>query len=201
MEEESKRIANSLHDEGSQLLAAVHLALADLEQELAAPERARLQRVRDMLHDVESALRRLSHELRPALLDDLGLEPAVRFHADGVAQRNALRVVVTGSTEGRIQPEVETVFYRVVQEALQNVVRHAEASQATVYFRRDAEGLRCFIADNGKGFEPGSVARKADAGMGLMGIRDRLGLVGGTLVISAGSNGRGTVLVAFVPLP
>jgi signal transduction histidine kinase len=201
LEEETRRIANSVHSEASQMLASVHIALAELERALPESLRGSVAAFRLVLDGGESGLRRLSHELRPALLDDLGLVPAIRFHADGVAQRSGLTVLVSGSTQGRHAPQVETALYRVVQEALQNVVRHARATSATIFFRTDQEGLRCFIADDGIGFEPGAIARKADRGMGLMGIRDRVGSLGGTLEISWGGQGHGTVLAAFIPAP
>ena len=200
MEEEAKRIASSLHAEAGQLLTAVHIALDELELELPPETRARAQKIRGMLDGVELQLRQLSHELRPALLDDLGVEPAIRFHAEGVAKRSHLRVLISGSTEGRLPPQIETVLYRVVQEALTNVVRHAQATQASVLLRRDPDGIRCFVADNGKGYVPQTTPRKTERGMGLHGLRDRLGLLGGTLELQSAGHGEGTVLLAWVPL-
>ncbi len=200
MEEEAKRIATSLHAEAGQLLSSVHIAIDELELELPLETRARVQQIRGLLDGVELQLRQLSHELRPALLDDLGVEAAIRFHAEGVAKRSRLRVLVSGSTEGRLPPQIETVLYRVAQEALTNIVRHAQATQATVLLRREPDGIRCFVADNGKGYVRDSSPRKTERGMGLSGLRDRLGLLGGILELRSSGPGRGTVLVAFVPL-
>src|SRR5947208_11398931 len=125
LEEEAKRIAHTLHDEAAQLLASVHVALDALARDLPQSVRSRLGEVRDLLDRIEGELRRLSHELRPTMLDDLGLVPALQFLAEGVAKRTGLSVEVRGSTHGRLPPAVETAPYRIAQEALTNAVRHA----------------------------------------------------------------------------
>lgn len=200
LEDEAKRIAHALHDEAGQLLASVHIAIDMAARELSARDRARLQRVKDLLNQVEEQLRRLSHELRPTILDNLGLGPALEFLAQGVSRRTGLSITVEGSTEGRLASSVETALYRLVQEALNNVTRHAQAKCATVQLQRDARAVRCTIGDDGVGFDVTSVlARKREPGLGLIGMRERVNSVGGTFqIISA--PGRGTTIAAEISL-
>lgn len=212
LEEQAKQIAHALHDEAGQLLASVHIALRDIARELPAPVRERLPEVHGLLDQIEEQLRHLSHELRPTILDDLGLLPALEFLADGVSQRTGLSVSVEGSTEGRLPPVVETALYRCVQEALTNVSKHAQASRVTVWLQREAKRIRCSVRDDGTGFNApaglatagqkdlfGAGARRGERGLGLIGIRERLNAIGGTLDITS-TPGRGTELLITVPL-
>src|SRR5690349_22301412 len=129
LEEEIKRIAYSVHDEAGQLLVAVHLALANLAQDLPQAQRPQITQIEDLLSEVEKHLRRYSHELRPTILDDLGWIPAIRFLADGVSKRASLPIhIETGVTE-RLPAAMETTIYRILQEALNNIVKHAGAKQ------------------------------------------------------------------------
>jgi signal transduction histidine kinase len=200
LEEEARRIAHALHDEAGQLLASVHIRLEEVASELPPPARARLRDVRELLDQIEAQLRRLSHELRPTILDDLGLHPALDFLAQGVSARAGLAVTVEGSTAGRLPPPIETVLYRIVQEALTNASRHARASRVTVRIERDARAVRCSIRDDGVGFDaPAVLAQPGTGGLGLIGMRERLAPVGGRLEISS-APGRGTTLAVEVPL-
>lgn len=200
LEEEARRIAHALHDEAGQMLASVYLELAGVSAALPPPARARLAHVRSLLEEVEGQLRRLSHELRPTILDDWGLIPAVEFLAEGTAKRTGVSVVVTGSTGGRLATLVETVLYRAVQEGLTNVTKHAQASRATVHLERHADKIVCSLRDNGRGFETWSRPAPADRqGLGLIGIRERVAALGGTLSI-ASSPGEGTTLEVAIPL-
>jgi two-component system sensor histidine kinase DegS len=142
----------------------------------------------------------VAHELRPVVLDDLGLLPALRFLGDGVAQRSGFAITVTGSTEGRLPPRIETEIYRTVQEALSNVARHSHASRALIEVRRTTRDVRCRICDDGRGFDPG-VARVAEGarGLGLRGIRERLAPIGGAMEIQSRPGG-GTELRVRIPL-
>jgi len=199
LEEEARRIAHALHDEAGQLLASVYLALAELAAELPPPARARLAQIHALLEQVEAQLRRLSHELRPTVLDDLGLIPALEFLAEGIAKRAGVSVVVTGSTGGRLLTEVETVLYRAIQEGLTNVAKHAHASRATVHVQRHPAGIVCSIRDNGRGFEPSHRLVLNSQGLGLIGIRERVAALGGTLSIVS-SPSIGTTLEIVIPL-
>jgi PAS domain S-box-containing protein len=196
----AKRIAHALHDEAGQVLASVYLAVAEVARDLPSPARERLGRIWQLLDQVDGHLRRLSHELRPTILDDLGLLPAIEFLAEGVSKRTGLAISVKGSTEGRLSPVSETSLYRTVQEALTNVVRHARASQVVIQLHRDRRTFRCSVQDDGVGFDPDlEAARRGDRGLGLIGIRERLKALGGQLRINA-APGRGTELVMTLPV-
>jgi signal transduction histidine kinase len=200
LEEESKRIAHALHDESGQLLAAVHIALAEVALDLSPPLQSRIQQVSELLGQVEEQLRRLSHELRPTILDDLGLMPAVRFLTQGVSQRKGLAIEVEGSWEGRLPPLVETALYRTVQEGLNNAAKHSGAKKVRVRLERDPQAVICTVRDDGTGFDVSSFfEKKGQKGLGLIGIRERIEAVGGTLqVLSAPDTG--TEIRVSVPL-
>ncbi len=200
LEEEIKRIAHALHDEAGQLLASVHIVLADIIRELPTSSSQRLEEVRALLNKIEEQLRHLSHELRPTILDDLGLQPALEFLADGVSKRTGLRISVAGTPGSRLPPATETALYRIVQEALTNVTRHAQAAHVAIAFSRNGHVLCCSIQDDGAGFDvPTTRARRGRRGLGLSGIQERLNAVGGTLDIVS-QPGRGTELLITVPV-
>jgi len=200
LEEESKRIAHTLHDEAAQLLASVHIALDGMSRDLPPSARSRLEEIRGLLDRIEGELRRLSHELRPTMLDDLGLVPALQFLAEGVAKRTGLSVAVSGSTHGRLPPAVETALYRITQEALTNAVRHAHPAHVKIQLQREARAVRCSIADDGVGFDVAAVlAHRGGPGLGLVGIRERLDALRGSLQI-ASTPGRGTRVHVAIPV-
>jgi PAS domain S-box-containing protein len=200
LEDEAKRIAHALHDEAGQVLAAVYLAVADAARELPAPAPERLGRIRVLLDEVDEQLRRLSHELRPTILDDLGLGPGLEFLAGGTSKRTGLPIAVEASTEGRLSPAIEIAVYRSVQEALSNVTRHARATCVRIELRCDPGTIRCVVRDDGIGFDVACVqARRGDRGLGLDGIQERLHALGGLLRITSGP-GQGTELAMTIPL-
>jgi signal transduction histidine kinase len=198
LEEQTRRISHELHDEAGQLLASVYLALDEVSRDLPAPAAARLQSVKTLLDEIEVELRRLSHELRPTVLDDLGLMPALDLLAQGVSARAGLWVKIEGPRDDRFPAAIETVLYRIVQEALNNVGKHAQASAVTVVVRREARRVCCSVRDDGVGFDPGT-ARSITKGVGLIGIRERLAPLGGALSIDA-APGRGTELRVAIPM-
>ena len=198
LEEVARRIAHALHQEAAQLLVSVHIALDEVARDLPGPEGERLRKVKGLLDEVFQQLRHLSHELRPTILDNLGLQPALLFLAEGVSKRTGLRISVRGSTEGRLPPLIETALYRTIQEALTNVTTHAQATNVSVELQRDPERLRCSIRDDGIGFSFEAVAR-GERGLGLIEIQERLRALGGTLEIRS-APGRGTELHVTVPL-
>ena len=200
LEEEAKRIAHELHDEAGQLLAMVHIVLAEIARELPPPGPKRLEEVTGLLDQIEEQLRHLAHELRPTILDDLGLLPALEFLAQGVSKRTGLPITVESSTEGRLLPSIEMSLYRIVQQALTNVAKHARATHASVQIRRGARTVRCSIRDDGIGFDvPVVLARRGQRGLGLLGIRERLNSFGGALQINS-APGQGTELLVTIPL-
>jgi signal transduction histidine kinase len=199
LELEAKRIANVLHDEAGQLLVAVYIALQNLSDEVPAVK-PKILKVTELLDQIESQIRRLSHELAPALLNDLGLVPALRYLFEGLAQRSQLQISIDAVPEQRLPRRVETTLYHVAKEALHNVVKHARATSVWIAFQRSTDSIRCSIRDNGRGFDPASIAaRQAEQGFGLIGIRERLSVVGGHLQINT-ANGHGTELLISIPV-
>lgn len=198
LEQEIKRIAHALHDEAAQLLASVYLALDEVAGNLP-PAREHLLKVKGLLDLIEGQLRQLSHELRPTILDDWGLLPALKFLAEGVTARTGLFIKVEGESAPALSPLLATTLYRIVQEALTNVTRHAKATQVKVTLQHELQTLRCSIKDNGVGFDVSSLsARTGERGLGLIGIRERLHSVGGSPSLVS-TPGRGTELVITIP--
>jgi len=200
LEEQSKRLALTLHDEAGQFLTAAHIALAEAGRDAPPAAGTHLREVKGHLDRIEEQLRRLAHELRPRVLDDLGLLPALEFLAEGVARRHGLSITVDGHLRGRLPALVETTLYRLTQEALTNVARHAEASHVRIRLEDGPSALCYAIVDDGVGFDASSVlATKGGRGLGLVGIQDRVTVLGGTLRIDSGSE-RGTEVAITIPL-
>lgn len=198
MEEQLRRIAHEIHDSSAQYLASVHAelhrALAVAPSELAP----RLQRVQALLNQVESDLRRFSQELRPTILDDLGLIPALHELSRSVGENNGVVVVVEGPMDERFSPAIETALYRTVQEALTGASRQHHARRVKVKIESKGNEIRCSIADDGGGLTGRSSA--SNRGPTLIGIRERLAALGGTLVHENRPDGRGSQLTASIPL-
>lgn len=199
LEQEVKRIAHAVHDEAGQLLVVVYLALADISRELPPAIQDKMNDVTALLRQVEEQLRGLSHELRPTILDDLGLIPAVRFLTEGVSKRFGLSIHVESHLDFRLPPSVETTLYRIVQEALHNVTKHAGAKTVWVAVDSDAKRIVCSIRDNGTGFDVATrLKQRGNRGLGLIGIQERLVALGGTLHIES-EPGSGTRLLITIP--
>lgn len=200
LEHEIQRIAHAVHDEAGQLLSAVHLALAELARDLPSPIRSRLQSLTGLLNQIEEQLRRLSHELRPTILDDLGLGPALRFLADGISKRTGLAISVKTGLQARLPKTVETTVYRIAQEALANAAKHSGARSAKIQLERVGRTLRCAVTDNGAGFDvSAALASQPRKGLGLLGMQERVNAIGGTLKIRS-IFGKGTELLIQLPL-
>jgi PAS domain S-box-containing protein len=200
LEDKAKRIAHALHDEAGQLLASVYLRVAEISGELPPLGRRRMEELRTLLDQVDDQLRRLAYELRPTILDDLGLVPACQFLAEGVSRRARVRIFIKGSTGGRLAPDVETALYRVAQEALANAGKHAQARKATVEFERAGRLLKGSIRDDGVGFDVnGVLSRVGNQGFGLMGMRERVVALGGRFAVKS-KPGSGTSIEFEVPL-
>ena len=200
LEEEAKRIAHAIHEETGQFLACTYLALDEIRRDLPPPFRGRLQAVRDLLEQIAGHLRQLSHELRPTILDDYGLLPALEFLAEGISKRYKLKISVKGSNNGRLPSAIETGLYRIVQEALTNASKHARAKRVDVRVQQRDRMIRCAIIDDGVGFNMTAVKTgRKHRGLGLVGIRQRIDVLGGTLQIDS-KRGRGTQLHISIPL-
>ncbi|MEX0739684.1 MAG: phosphatase RsbU N-terminal domain-containing protein [Pseudohongiella sp.] len=198
-ENEAKRIAHRLHDDSAQMLAVVYLELAEIAKNSDPDTSTRIQGVFGLLDEICAQLRNLSHELRPIVLDQLGLMPALKLLTDGVQSRSSLTIDLSGDAGGRINPAVETVIYRTVQEALNNVCRHANASYAEVHVWRDHDSIYCSISDKGDGFRPSRNKTECSSGLGLIGIKERARALGGRCEILS-KPGLGTTLQVAIPL-
>jgi two-component system sensor histidine kinase UhpB len=200
MEREIQRIAHTVHDEAGPLLDAARLAMSAASQAMSPAVQKSLREVSAILDRADEELRRLSHELRPTILDDLGLLPALQFLADRISKAGKVSVKVESDLEGRQGANIETALYRVVQEALTNVLRHSRAKTVQITLSRDAgTALRCAVRDDGVGFDPAAVPGKGQRGLGLVGIRERLNAVGGRLQIRS-EPGRGAELLVEIPV-
>jgi signal transduction histidine kinase len=201
-EEERARIARELHDETAQVLSAFTLELATLRDLTRRRPEARqaMERLNDLSRQMAQAIYRMIYDLRPAQLDDLGLVAALKsyFEQDCAAQGLQVEFEVSGHSR-RLEPLVETVLFRVAQEALCNVLRHSGANQAWVRLRYEAGQVGLQVVDQGCGFNPNE-SFHPPRGWGLAGMRERVEAAGGTLrLISA--PGQGTTVDVWIPIP
>ncbi|HEY3382570.1 MAG TPA: PAS domain S-box protein [Vicinamibacterales bacterium] len=199
LEHEASRIAGALHDEAGQFLTVAHITLADVARTLPPAARERLQEVRQNLEQIEDQLRRLSHELRPRILDDLGLVEALRFLAEGVSGRTGIPITVEASVNGPCPSPVATAIYRMVQEALNNITRHARATRGSVVLKQEGEKIACSVDDDGVGFDAVGHGSNGHPGLGLLGIQGRLEALGAQLTIRS-APGAGTELLTTIQL-
>jgi two-component system, NarL family, sensor kinase len=205
-EDERRRLARELHDGLGQTLTALTNQLERVQRKLGEKDAGDLAaRLADSVEMARLALnesRELSRLLRPPVLDDLGLAAGLSWLARTLEQRTGLHVELSlTDLEGRFDPELETLVFRIAQEALTNVLRHAGVDRAKVVLSRSAGLLVLRVSDEGRGFHPQPVlAEGAEAaGSGLRGMRDRLELFGGQLTIVS-APGQGTLVSAAVPL-
>jgi signal transduction histidine kinase len=195
-EAERTRLARELHDETGQALTSILLGLKPLEQAAAGEQAAAVASLRELVVSTLQDVRALAVELRPAALDDFGLVPAVERLADTFRGQSGMDVELeTRLPDERLPPEVETALYRIVQEALTNVVKHADARRVSILLTERERGVAAMVEDDGAGFEPGADR----GGLGLLGMRERIGLVGGRLHVES-APGAGTTIVAEVPV-
>lgn len=205
-EEERRRLARELHDDTAQSLIALGQQVEMAQKLLAtSPERAgeRLATVRSMLAEALEGVRRFSRDLRPIYLEDLGFIPALEMLAREASQRQGLAIdLSTAGAVRRLPPDLELAAYRIVQEGINNILQHAQASQAWVQVRFEPEHLWLSIRDDGEGYEapdlPDVMARQGH--FGLMGIRERALLYGGTLAIQSAPS-QGTELTVRLAYP
>jgi PAS domain S-box-containing protein len=199
LEERARHIAHELHDEASQLLVSVHIAIDGLAHTLPPADQQTIGEIKGLIERIETELRNLSHELRPTILDDLGLVPALEFLAQGVSKRFGIRITVEGDTSGRLPPQVEVALYRIVQEALNNTTKHARANHVSVRLQKEQNKIHLAVSDDGAGFDVQSVmGQKGRSGLGLIGIRERLIPLRGECIINS-TPGKGTEISVLVP--
>jgi signal transduction histidine kinase len=207
-EQERRYIAQELHDELGQILTAAKIdidlarrKLARLELDDLAPAQHRLEEASALTDEMLTRVRALTVELRPTLLDDMGIVPTLRWYLGRFARRTGVQAQLEAPQwPTRLQAEIETTIYRVVQEALTNVARHAQASRVLVRLRRDTDQVLLSVEDDGCGFEPDVEPARAGSsgGIGLLGLRERLELLGGWLELKS-RPGYGVCLTAHLP--
>lgn len=196
---ERRRLARELHDETGQALTSILLGLRGLEDvEDEATLKGAVGDVRELVRSTLQDVRRLAVELRPKALDDFGLVAALERLTESYAEQTGMVVEFVPHLPGtgRFPPEVETALYRLVQESLTNIVKHARAKSVSIVLTRKAEAVSVIVEDDGVGFDPG---RETGDGIGLLGMRERVGLFGGRVVVES-RPGTGTTIVAEVPL-
>jgi len=193
---ERTRLARELHDQTGQALTSILLGLKHLDDVVETNEaREATASIRELVASTLQDVRRLAVELRPSALDDFGLVPAVERLASNLSEQSDLVVDVEARLgDSRLPPEAETALYRIVQEALTNVVKHAAARRVSITLVRKEASAVVVIEDDGRGFDPEAVRAGA---LGFTGMRERVELVGGRLTVEA-SPGAGTTLVAEV---
>jgi signal transduction histidine kinase len=203
-EEERKHISRELHDEVGQALTAISVTLASLKTSGGGRARQVSRQLTDaqcLLQETMDTVHRFARELRPSMLDELGLLPALRSYLHGLAQRSGLCVQFRGNALAEsLGGDEKTVLFRVAQESLTNVVKHAEASRVMLAIRKIGGGICMEVVDNGKSFRPGpehsAHARKR---MGLLGMQERVRLVNGKFTVKA-EPGKGTTVRVVIPL-
>ena len=195
---ERRRLARELHDETGQALTSILLGLKALEERSKDPaSRAATEELRELVVSTLRDVRRLAVELRPSALDDFGLVAALERLAESFAEQTGISVDFQAALAGeRLPEEVETALYRIVQESLTNVVKHAQARRVSILLARKDGAVKAVVEDDGQGFDP---AEQTDDGYGLMGMRERLALLGGRLEVESGHDG-GTTIAAEVPV-
>ena len=205
-EAERKRISRELHDEMGQALTMMSINLAAIEKELpselAPTIRERLAETSSLADQVLGQIRELSLDLRPTMLDDLGLVSTLRWYVNRYAKRLNIEVEFEAiDLEDRLTADIETVLYRVAQEALTNVARHAQANRVRLLLERKESTVVAFIEDDGQGFDVEKLAgpEAPERGVGLLDIRERVTSLGGSFSIQSGP-GQGTRLSVEIPI-
>lgn len=203
-EEERRRLSRELHDETSQVLSALIMNIELLESQAPVDEdaRARIAAVKSLAEEAARNLDRMLFELRPALLDELGLIPALRWYVAQMSDLWGFPIEFEGAKLGRLPDHIELAAFRIVQEAVSNAARHAKPSRVGVRVGVREGRLHLEVEDDGVGFDVMEVAARARSGeaVGLEGMRERAEIAGGTFRVDS-VPGRGTRVVAEIPLP
>jgi len=202
-EDERREISRELHDEIAQTLTGINVRLANLRREAVINTKGLKGKIAGTQRLVQKSVKivhRFARKLRPALLDDLGLVPALNSFIKGINERTGLPIKLTTFTALReLGVGKRTVFYRVAQEALTNIVRHAEAKKVEIGFKKRRKSVLMEIRDNGKSFDVQHVLlAKGKHHLGVLGMRERVEMVGGTFRIDS-KPGQGTVVSTEIP--
>lgn len=200
-EEERKRISRELHDQTGQTLTSLMMGLKCLEENCPSGNRCHLDELRNNVRQTLDNLHRLSLELRPTLLDDMGLAAAIGRYVQQWRELHRMDVEMhlRWDCPDRLAHEVEVAVYRIVQEALTNVAKHANAAHVSVVLACEDNRLSVVVEDDGIGFDMNGTAKDAGGRLGLFGMEERAQLVGGSLTVEA-SPGQGTAVYLRVPV-
>jgi PAS domain S-box-containing protein len=203
-EEERTRIAREIHDELGQALTALKLDLAWLESKRggggsrnSGAFRVDQSSITSRIDETMEIVRRIASELRPSVLDQLGLEAAVEYLVHDTAKRTGIAVTLEADDFPRLPDELASHAFRIIQEALTNVTRHSKATRVEVSVRRAGKSIILGVRDNGVGFAPGSLSGVRS--LGLVGMRERALACGGTVMVQ-GKPGEGTLIVVTIPV-
>jgi signal transduction histidine kinase len=202
-EDERRRLSRELHDETAQVFSAVKMELGILRKELPRHQLQRLDQVLELIDTGIRSIRNVTNDLRPSLLDDLGLLPALRSLVSEFSDRSGIRATLDApSVLPSLSPEAELALFRALQEALSNVLRHAAAQTVLVNLSSSSQGVLLRVSDDGRGFPAGMDPARMDLNghMGLTGMRERITTLGGSMRL-ARNNGAGVVLEVLVPTP
>jgi PAS domain S-box-containing protein len=201
-EEERTNMAREIHDQLGQQLTVMKMDISWMYkkmQDAEKPVRDRMQELKDIMDDTVKLVRRLSADLRPSLLDDMGLIAAIEWHLSEMEKRSGISITLEClKEEPSLSKESKTNLFRILQESLTNVSRHAKATNVTVILEKKANDIVMTIRDNGVGFDSEKIAAKRT--LGLLGMRERTSMMGGTYEISS-SPGSGTTVLVSIPLP
>ncbi len=202
-EEERRRIARELHDGLGQMLTAVKFNVEMLEDSsgFSAVEKKKLKEIKGLLDNVMTEAREISYDLMPSVLDDFGLAPAIQLFCETISKRMNIEVrFQSHGVNGRLEPSLEVNLYRIAQEALNNVVKHAAAKSVHIQILGSESGIRMTVEDDGKGFVRPIGRREGTTkgGMGLVSMRERVQSFGGSFYVES-NPGKGTTLIIEVP--
>jgi signal transduction histidine kinase len=203
-DDEQRRLARELHDSVGQMLAAIsmNISIIAAQKDLSPEARKAVSENSNLISQISSEIRTISHLLHPPLLDEVGLASGVRWYLEGFAERSNMRVELQLEEDfGRLPEELETALFRLVQESLTNVHRHSESPVARVKVARSSDEVTLEVSDEGKGIPQQKIweiEMGRAAGVGLSGMRERVRQLGGKFEIR--SNGKGTVISARLPL-
>ena len=200
-DESANRFAHALHDDAGQMLSVAYLELSQLRNEVPQSFRERVDRLSSYLDQTREQLRHLSHELRPPMLEHLGLVPTLRNLIGGFLDRYGLDISLDApDIERGTLRDVELPLYRSVHEALSNTVRHSRAKKAWITLRVFPDSVECSVRDNGIGFNPEAVFDdNPDTGLGLLNLRERIAALQGTVDIES-RPGFGSCVRVTIPL-
>jgi signal transduction histidine kinase len=205
-DEERRRIARELHDSVGQTLTALIMNLSAVRTDIERLSKTAgaLVDSEALVHEMSKEVRTISHLLHPPLLDEAGLSSAIHWYVDGFSQRSKIKVDLEFPQDfGRLSRELETAIFRTVQECLTNIHRHSESAVARIRITRFEASVRVEVEDKGKGIpleKRHEMSSGGAPGVGIRGMRERLRQLGGTLEINSDGGGKGTVIVAQLPI-